>query len=58
MSKPTLSQQIAEAERELNLRRRVFPCLIEAGRIKPQTAIVETLRELIEAERQPGLFDG
>ncbi len=67
MSKPTLAQQLAEAERELNLRLRVFPRWIEAGRIKPQmadkrmarqAAAVETLRGLVEAERQPGLVDG
>ncbi len=58
MTKPALAQQLAEAERELNLRRRVFPFWIEAGRIKPQTADERIARQAVIAETLRGLIDG
>jgi hypothetical protein len=55
-----MAEQVACAERELRLRRRGYPRMIEAGRMTPQAAesellrmaaIVETLRILEERER-------
>lgn len=61
-----LTGMLAIAERELAVRQRVYPKWIELRLIEPATArrrltymavIAETLRRMIEAGRQPGLFD-
>lgn len=38
MSRIPLSEQIAEVEREIRQRARRYPDLVEAGRLKPETA--------------------
>ena len=61
----TLEEQIAEAERELALRRKLYPGWVEAGRLteeqaryqlRCQWAIATTLRKLEVEQRQLSLF--
>ena len=61
----TLEEQIAEAERELALRRRLYPGWVEVGRLTPvqarhqlraMWAIVTTLRRLEVEQRQLSLW--
>ena len=61
----TLAEQIAEAKRELALRRRVYPGFIRAGKLSTETAhhqllsmqeIVKTLQRLDAEQRQLALF--
>jgi hypothetical protein len=61
----TLTEQIAEANREWALRRKCYPGWVEAGRMTPeeaayhlrcQWAIVTTLRRLEAEEQQLSLF--
>lgn len=60
MEKISLSQQLAEAQRELDLRRRLYPGWIRSGKLAQATAdrqlatqqaIVDTLRPLAGQER-------
>ena len=61
----TLEEQLAEAERELALRRKCYPGWVEAGRLTEEQAqrqircmwaIVTTLRRLEVEQRQLSLF--
>ena len=61
----TLDEQIAEANRELALRRASYPGLVEAGRLSEEQAryqircmwaIVTTLRRLEVEQRQLSFF--
>ena len=61
----TLEEQIAEARRELALRRKVYPALVKNGKLDMTTApyqlqameaIVKTLERLEVAQRQLPLF--
>ena len=61
----SVAQQLAEAQREMALRQRVYPTWIQDGRIKAQTAlerperqaaIVATLPRLSERERPTAGF--
>ena len=61
----TLEEQIAEAQRELALRRKCYPQWIKSGKLdasdahyqwQAQAAIVRTLMRL-DAEQQHSLFD-
>ena len=62
----TLAEQIAEAQRELALRRKLYPGWVEQGRLTHaaayhqlacMAAIVETLRKREGETRQGSLFD-
>jgi hypothetical protein len=61
----TLAEQIAEAQRELELRRQCYPGWIKSGKLDSQDAyhqlqcmeaIVRTLRQLDAEQRQLSLF--
>jgi hypothetical protein len=61
----TLAEQIAEAQRELVLRKRCYPQWIKSGKLDPgdakyqilvQEAIVRTLMRLDAEQRQLSLF--
>ena len=61
----TLAEQIAEAQRELALRKQCYPAWIKSGKLDPgdakyqllvQEAIVRTLMRLDAAQRQLSLF--
>ena len=61
----SLAEQIAEAQRELALRRKCYPQWVKSGKLDPgdatyqilaQEAIVRTLRRLDVEQRQLSLF--
>ena len=61
----TLAEQIAEAQRELALRRRLYPAWVQAGKLDAadarrrlliQEEIVRTLLRLDAEQRQMSLF--
>jgi hypothetical protein len=58
----TLAEQIAEAQRELALRRRCYPAWVKAGKLTHDeayhqlAAIVQTLMRLDVEQRQLSLF--
>ena len=62
----TLAEQIAEAQRELALRRKCYPAWVKSGQLdagdashqlQAMEAIVQTLRRLDAEQRQLSLFD-
>ena len=62
----TLAEQIAEAQRELALRRQCYPQWIKSGKLDSQdathqlqcmAAIIRTMRRLDAEQRQLSLFD-
>jgi hypothetical protein len=61
----SLAEQIAEAQRELALRKQCYPAWIKSGKLDPGDAhyqilvmeqIVRTLRQLDAEQRQMSLF--
>ena len=61
----TLGEQIAEAQRELALRKKCYPAWVKSGKldagdaqyqIRVQEAIVRTLMRLVAEQRQLSLF--
>lgn len=61
MIEPTLAEQIDELERELTMRRRVYPRLVANGKLGADKAarsmlIIETIIKRLRRELQPGLI--
>jgi hypothetical protein len=61
----TLTEQIAEAQREFALRRRLYPSWVKSGKLdastaayqlQAQEAIVHSLKHLAAEQGQPSLF--